>query len=111
MSGERIEQMEPGPEMDALVASQVMGWREDQTDVYGPLFCPSTDINAAMRVVDQMERSGAAVDLRYSSANHSWTCQVDGLTHSAPTAALAICRVAMGRNDQPVDASRQQVQR
>ena len=56
MSDKTIEQMVPGPEMDALVASQVMGWREDQTDVYGPLFCPSTDIGAAMRVIDQVER-------------------------------------------------------
>ena len=68
-----------------------------------------------MRVIDQMERSGAAVDLRYASTNRIWTCQVEGLTHSAPTAALAICRVALdrakGKSDQPVDASRQQVQR
>ena len=96
---DRIETVEPGPEMDAAIASKVMGWDADQTDVYAPLFRPSTDIGAAMRVVDHLEESGVTIELRYSSTNKRWSCRIEDDVSAGPTAAMAICQTALARSD------------
>ena len=96
-----IDKIPAGSHLDALVAVNVMGWQEDQVDAYGPLFCPSTDLTAAMRVVGQLEQRERVVELRYSSEDRQWHCRVDGVTKIAQTATLAICRAALKAAAEP----------
>ena len=50
MTRDDVLAMEPGRELDALVAKKVMGWFE----VWKP-FSPSTDISAAWEVVEKLQ--------------------------------------------------------
>ena len=75
MTGEEILKMETGPELDRLVAEQIMGWREGQdtlklqggVGILGEKALPrySTDIVAAMEVVERF------VELKHKISMHS----------------------------------------
>jgi hypothetical protein len=69
MTRDDILAMEPGRELDALVAEKVMGWKDERPQydqcmvvnenvggMLGPIrvFAPSTDISAAWEVVEKM---------------------------------------------------------
>lgn len=118
-----IALLEPGEELDALVAEKVMGWdvhfrlklgerphhegREHLRDpehntVYLPeQWCPSSDITAAFEVVSKV---GIGLTLHwvpdqknldvYGGAG-SWVAATSGIAERAETAPLAICRWAL----------------
>lgn len=101
MTPDDILKMQPGPEMDALVATQVMGWRHFEKSVFwmpnmgeGMLrycnkstdvpefavlysfFRPSTNIADAMEVVEKMrEKDCVLLDLSYTHVPHP-NCRV-----------------------------------
>ena len=116
----KIEEMEAGPEMDALVAEQVMGWHwgeaEDgvatwtHTDsgiawaVAEPTFSPSTNIADAWQVVEKLIGLGYWISLSHNGNQHAacWDFRLcDRATESKreiaieATAPLAICRAAL----------------
>lgn len=103
------DELEAGPQMDALVAEKVMGWsirgelwkdkrgtirRSKSTfEQYEPSirWSPSTDIAAAWEVVEKMPMGmWPSVD--------GWVVEIpdgSGDEVEAPTAPLAICRAAL----------------
>lgn len=120
-----IEKLEAGPEVDALVAEKVMGWKRNdenhnwldasgagvayQNDDYwgedGPKqFCPSTDMADAYEILRLLRRSFGRVELVGvdTPADHFWECLVAGGTARAGTAAMAICRAALKAKDSEV---------
>jgi hypothetical protein len=114
--------MTAGPELDALIAEQVMGWtkRELTDPITGPewYWCgpkgqlhhvlawrPSTDIRCAWKVVEQLRGQHCCTKL-YSDHNYIWECTMstrfdDPHTGKPPvfgqadTAPLAICLAAL----------------
>jgi hypothetical protein len=114
--------MTAGPELDALIATQVMGWtRATLTDdVTGPerWWCsgstawflvdawkPSTEIHWAWKVVEKLRGQHCCTKL-YSDHHYIWECtlieEIDdphtgrqSLFGQADTAPLAICLAAL----------------
>lgn len=101
--------MEPGKELDALIAEYVMGWRKGrkeygELDWYpdpekrhgGMLGTPaySIDIAAAWDVLTKMEQ-GNQVSV-YSDNNGKWACEIGYLVEDDCDAAPeAICKAAL----------------
>ena len=112
MTREEILRMEAGPELDRLVAEQIMGWREGQDTlklqggmgILGEKALPrySTDIAAAWEVVEALREKEFVIDIlglledfivKIWNENES-----EGLSiakASAEQAPLAICRAAL----------------
>lgn len=110
---------EAGPELDALVAEHVMGWRPhvfgncvnqmqppdrpEQNGIPQVRTVPpySTDIAAAWEVVDVLVRDDVFTSISFcgSSPEERWVCflRLRGRTETfyAPTAQIAICRAAV----------------
>ena len=118
---DRMDQLEAGRELDALVAEKVMGWRikgKDWVDEHGRYqgavetywviadggpskgWHPSTDIAAAWLVVEKL---GWQYVFRLGNRDDKWWCvlsvepdwQLSDNCAEAPTAPLAICRAAL----------------
>ncbi len=102
-----VDTMEAGPELDALVAEWVMGWRssangskashdtDNPTTARRDQWHPSTDIAAAMTLDDKWE--GAMDMTRARSGNWSVRLmdgQVVAMAYGR-TLPLAICRAAL----------------
>lgn len=117
MTNDEIDAMEAGPEMDALVADRVMGWRvaewEDGCDYafdatgfavkrltgYAKKrWRPSIDMGAAWSVVEHIGLLDHAATLSHHPNEGGWWVD-DNHNHAiqsvAPTAPLAICRAAL----------------
>jgi len=125
MTKEEILNMEPGLELDRLVAEWVMGWKEehiedDRWHINANFWCrgneigpqvqkwsPSTDIAAAMKVVQKLLEKGFRVSMyspwkgqSNSSAIPEWTVYILGnqgfhTEADGRTLPLAICRAAL----------------
>ena len=91
MTREEILKMEPGPELDRLVAEKVMGWeenREFEMDPHGvvkvgeiiDLWSPSADIAAAWEVVEALKSRGFVVQVTthamLSQEPDAWACNI-----------------------------------
>jgi hypothetical protein len=105
LTHDQIDVLKPGPELDALVAEQVMGWkhfpkpfgypgtweRPDGSTEYG-LLPPhySTDIKSAWEIVEKMLSTGDQTlylaFVRYLA---------DGLVAPEHIACLRLCRAAL----------------
>jgi len=95
---DEILQMEPSPEMDRLVAERVMGW-EERTEparwvevesgaekptgwfINGktnrkPVWAPSTEVKAAIRVMEELRRRG--YDVSIEKEGLTWTIELRG---------------------------------
>jgi len=118
MTREEILRMEAGPEWDRLVAEQIMGWSEGKHFEVGDfgvvklgevidIWSPSTDIAAAMEVVQKLLEKRLRVSM-YSPwgdrnepyAIPEWTVFVLsnhglGIEMGGETLPLAICRAAL----------------
>ena len=113
-----IDTMEAGPELDALIMTEVMewtllnrrewGWGEgppiwstgDDDNPTRQGFCPTTDIAAAWEVVKWGTPFGSlswSVHRFHSSAGTDHECRADcgHISGHAPTAPLAICRAVL----------------
>lgn len=114
MTRDEILTMEAGAEMDALVATKVMGWIQasTQSSVWLTWYPPgehskarlspppfSTDIAAAWEVVKRIiGTTKRCPQVRWISEamSHEWHCDMEwGAEAYAPTAPLAICRAAL----------------
>jgi hypothetical protein len=114
---------QPGPEVDARIAVEVMGWTKLPGDWREPIwvppgypdcidsiassdFCPSTSIADAWQVVEKMRSLGfgchitAVSDL--SRTRHFWAVDFNnphagqgGHEHDTESAPLAICLAAL----------------
>jgi hypothetical protein len=113
-----ITNMPPSPELDALMAKQVMGWELKQVFLsdayitawdagngyYRPVWSwsPSTDIACAFEVVEKMQ---AEPDewffqiARTTVISPNWYAEFGGKMVRAETAPLAICRAALAALD------------
>lgn len=106
--------MNPGHELDALVAVRVMRWDCDgvlfrRKDGYGPFsFQPSTSIVDAWDVVERfrpyVKIDGRGLDTRGPVDRRGWVCRIwtgdgpeeDGSVSAMnPSASLAICLAAL----------------
>ena len=119
----RIDEMPAGPELDAIVAEKVMGWRpegESWRDEKGQGGCASpprwsSNINPAWAVVEQVyhrilwsglipEGSAAGVFNLSAYGNGRFGARfrirLDEPMSTAPSAALAICRAALSAIEQ-----------
>lgn len=118
LTREQILEMEPGRELDRLVALYVMGLDESnfnydtetgtserirQNETFGEVwepFNPSTDIAAAWEVVDKLklcitpQSTGAPKELAYM-VECEIEINVDGIRVFAETAPEAICKAAL----------------
>ena len=117
MNREEILAMEAGNELDALVATEVMGWErkdygytivyweENDEDVHMvELWKPSTDIADAWKVVEKMVDKYFMVDVTAVKGGQ-YECVITSeeptihndyeLYELGETAPLAICRVAL----------------
>jgi len=79
MTRNDILQMEPSPEMDRLVAERVMGW--DGWFINGetnckPVWAPSTDVEAAIRAMEELRRRG--YDVSIEKEGLAWTIELQG---------------------------------
>lgn len=108
LTREQIEAMGPGREMDAAVAEQVMGWKRNggfwqrERQIVAPIgsWSPSTDIDAAWKVVEKMgethsvsvEWFGSAYRVNMTKRGDSWNWRNNVEHLFAP---LAICRAAL----------------
>jgi len=117
MTRGEILKMEAGPELDRLVAEQIMGWREGQdtlklqggVGILGEKAIPrySTDIAAAMEVIERLLEKRLRVsmyspwgDRNEPHAIPEWTVFVLsnhglGIEMEGETLPLAICRAAL----------------
>jgi len=112
----------PGPELDALVAEQVMGWSKKngspfwrdengnpQWDVFpfppgyeyachGRTWRPSLDISAAWMVVERFTQERWRIELRYLDSA-GWYCRISRGVHfgeaTADSAPYVICQAAL----------------
>lgn len=115
----RVDEMEAGRELDALVAEKVMGWIINvdayvtetltMSEAWKPIPNFSTDIVAAHQVfssrfltsqvigytVEDPSEYPAAQDIGVLGWAKRWFCTCDGEPVYAPTAPLAICRAAL----------------
>lgn len=107
---ENIDEMQAGPELDALVAERVMGWWATKDECsptgtwpYRPIsdpelygsFCPSRSIAAAWEVVEKL---GPYFSVEQYPGGRAWAAHFKtsyGTGAYAPTAPLAICRAAL----------------
>jgi hypothetical protein len=110
--------MEPGRELDALVAEKVMGWKRDGMswiDTDGEIryyeaskYEPSTSIAAAWEVVEAMRMRGFSLNLNqviHADGSNEWYVQVQffknpkgynpGGYEPAAAAPHAICLAAL----------------
>lgn len=112
--------MNPGPELDRLIAEKVMGWvesgrcwsGEDEAFLYyvntpdlvdsGELanaWAPSVDIECAWRVAEKLRFCVVPLEVYDSEAasesHGAWAAGVDGQSVIADTAPLAICLAAL----------------
>ena len=122
MTPEQIDAMEAGPEMDALIATKVMGYtravlpihEDDNFPLYsldddglylfysksgGTIWSPSSYIDNAWEVVEKLcQLFPNSFDLNNEGKYH-WICSIHHgeayHEHSADTAPLAICRAAL----------------
>lgn len=103
-----IDEIRAGPKLDALIAGELMGWRNATGAWIGGIipwatdsgfrrkveFCPSTDISDAWEVVDRL-RGAFSFELR-RRADGGFCCWFgEGMSAEADTAPLAICRAAL----------------
>lgn len=91
LTRESIMSMEPGRELDALVAANVFGWHYG---TYHPeLRHYSTDISAAWEVVDRMSPQTMYMTRRHSDV---WLCEFHGYPLVEGNAAPeTICKAAL----------------
>ena len=103
-----IDEMRAGPKLDALIAGNVMGWRNatgawidgivpwatDSGYRRKAEFCPSTDIAVAWEVVEKLQGT-----LRFGLCRRpdgGFCCWFgEEMDAEASTAPLAICRAAL----------------
>lgn len=120
MTREEILGMEAGPELDRLVAEQIMGWEEGRNfsmwpeqgvhisvgDGIGFFWRPSTDITAAWEVMTKLCELGMVPEVYgmwLTKKKNEWYIvlwySVEDLTAAArakaSTLPLAICRAAL----------------
>lgn len=114
------DELQAGPELDALVAFQVMGWKFGHGDDVGPVWTGpngewppmdhapppySTEIQWAWQVVEKLVKEKLYVDVG-NGKNPSgpyWVCRIDEADPEgeriwqayAKTPALAICLAAL----------------
>jgi len=109
MTPEQIDELEPGRELDALIAEHVLGFalpfkgrgEFDTFDANGkPVLNYSTDIAAAWRALDRLR----VIDFRHVTlemAGGCWRCilqpynQNETFSSFGYSAPLAICRAAL----------------
>lgn len=136
MTSEEIDKLEAGPETDALVAVEVMKWPfHDMSSAFGhvfpneqhwmyegrhywredgkllsQLFNPSISILVAWEVLEKFAPGPKYMPSLYQIS--LWYCNfmIDGqrIESSAPTASLAICRVAL-KTALPQDSTKSRV--
>jgi len=98
MTRNDILKMEPSPEMDRLIAEKVIGWEERTKParwvevesgtekptgwfINGktnrkPVWAPSTDVKAAIRVMEELRRRG--YDVSIEKEGLTWTIELQG---------------------------------
>lgn len=100
--------MGAGPKLDALIAGNVMGWRDAAGVWIGGVtpwatdgdyrrkaeFCPSTDIAVAWEVVEKLQNT-LCFELRRRSDGGFCCWFGEEMRAEASTAPLAICRAAL----------------
>jgi hypothetical protein len=90
-----VDTMAAGPELDALAAEWVMGWRDGTEVTRLDEWHPSTDIVVAMTLVDKWE---GALDMARSQTGNWNVRLLDGEVVAmayARTLPHAICRAAL----------------
>jgi hypothetical protein len=104
-----IDELQAGPELDALIAEKIFGWQWNirdgicyaEHDCFNapdlwPRFQPSTSIAVAWEIVEEFNRMWS---LHYLPDAKVWSvCFIDKSPLNAveaPTAQLAICRFAL----------------
>jgi len=111
MTREEILKLEPGPELDRLIAERVMGWKNHEDFNFGPggqiwrdkrVWSPSTDIATAWEVIETLREKKFVIDILGSLEDFIvkiWNeNESEGLSiakASAEQAPLAICRAAL----------------
>ncbi len=110
MTRDEIMSLEPGRDLNMLVATKVMGWKynEDYFESMGEIkrgpfaekFDPSSDISAAWEVVEKLQESHLYVDIRtcadfYEVWITDWNMQDKTETIAHPTLPLVIARCAL----------------
>ena len=122
MTSEDILELEPGPELDRLVAERVVGWSDakdvskyypgdgvwrspDGHPLHGERWSPSSDIAAAWEVVDHLASKGFSFTLLQTGENHflvkvwnndpGWNRVKNPVAFEIGPAPLAICRAAL----------------
>jgi hypothetical protein len=111
-----VKDLQAGPELDALVATQVVGWSGVTVHAWATTGIPpgegglrgveiprySTDLAAAWEVVEFLRKEGFDFDCFCSSTKlqEGWseavfTDQIDSVQAKAETLPLAICRAAL----------------
>ena len=100
----KIRNMEPGPELDILVAEKVLGLIKDDVDRNLFKAAPrrySTDISAAWELVEKMlERGGCEIGCYADKSGGKWfevnVITMNGeVTVTAHTVSEAICKAAL----------------
>lgn len=103
MQKEKLEAMIAGRDLDALIATKVMGlpvWRDEYETIYPPY---SVDIAAAFEVVEKLRAQGLTVTISTPLPDckswdvRGWNSQTNDnrfIAH-ADTAPLAICLAAL----------------
>jgi len=87
----RVDEMEAGRELDALVAEKVMGWEYEARS----LFRPSQDIAAAWEVVEKLKMCCGYSHGRGDPFAMLECEKFSTLVVCADTVSLAICRAAL----------------
>lgn len=99
MTPEEIDKLEAGPELDAIMCHELMGFEGcvaisgDHGDMFFPTY--STDIKAAWAVVEKLRKLNYNLSLFYSDEGFYCHFGQTELAGQAGTAPLAICRAAL----------------
>jgi len=110
MTRGEILRMEAGPELDRLVAEQIMGWSEGKHFKVGDfgvvklgevidIWSPSSDIAAAWEVVKELYDRELGIEM-YGEKKFPWEAEIlipggRPVSVQAETLPLAICRAAL----------------
>lgn len=89
--------MNPGRELDALIAERVMGGKTKCTEIPGYEFIPnySEDIAAAWEVVEKLKKPRPIFNLECDQRLGRWNANFYGAAAEGDTAPHAICLAAL----------------
>lgn len=100
MTRDEILAMEPGNELDIVVAINIIGWlRDEKIEFQGNIPHYSTDISAAWEVVKKLENDCAIAQATFRGKTLCTICEkvLDGnfFEYESPSAPEAIAKAAL----------------